>query len=120
MLTQKQRQRCTVLNCLEEYLQLYGDVDFNAHREALEDPLKINPNAAWRKADGYDSKLDATPINYVAICLYLYYSYYSENRWVKKLGWLEQANAGFQELWALYKGELSKSEYDGGNNTGRR
>jgi hypothetical protein len=68
-----------VLNCLEERLQLYRDVDFNAHCEAPEDHLKINLNAAWRKANNYYSKLDATLIYYAAACLHPYYKFYCEN-----------------------------------------
>jgi hypothetical protein len=63
----------------------------------------INIKAAWRKADDYYTKLDDSPAYYAAVCLHPYYKYYCDNSWRTKAGWLNAANAGFQQLWAEYK-----------------
>jgi hypothetical protein len=88
---------------LETRCNQYEDVDFNAHTEAPEDHLHINLKAAWRKADGYYSKLDDSPAYYAAVCLHPYYKHYCENSWADKAGWLDTNNAAFRQLWALYK-----------------
>jgi hypothetical protein len=92
-----------LLNALESSAKPFEQVNFNAHAEAPEDHLVINLKAAWRKANDYYTKLDDSPAYYASVCLHPYYNYYCDNSWVEKVGWIEAANAGFQQLWAEYK-----------------
>lgn len=92
-----------LLDQLEKLAEPYADVVFDAHEEAPEDHLHINLRNAWVKAEEYYRKLDDSPVYYAATCLHPYYKYYCENSWEHKDGWLRTANAGFQELWRLYK-----------------
>jgi hypothetical protein len=92
-----------LLDQLEKLAEPYANVVFDAHDEAPEDHLHINLRNAWLKADEYYSKLDDSPVYYVATCLHPYYKYYCENSWEHKDGWLPAANVRFQELWRSYK-----------------
>ncbi|KAG9384238.1 Dimer-Tnp-hAT domain containing protein [Pyrenophora tritici-repentis] len=92
-----------LLSSLEALTLPYAHVNFNAHPEAPEDHLAINLKAAWRKANDYYDKLDRSPAYYAAVCLHLYYKFYCDNSWRDKVGWLDTANARFQQLWAEYK-----------------
>lgn len=92
-----------LLGSLEAIATPYEDVNFNASINAPEDHLPINIKAAWRKANEYYTKLDDSPAYYAAVCLHPYYKYYCDNSWRTKAGWLDTANAGFQQLWAEYK-----------------
>jgi hypothetical protein len=92
-----------LLTSLETLALPYSYVDYNAHLEAPEDHLAINLKAAWRKANDYYNKLDQSPAYYAAVCLHPYYKFYCDNSWRDKVGWLDTANAAFQQLWAQYK-----------------
>jgi hypothetical protein len=95
-----------LLKRFEEAVELYENVNYDAYDEAPEDHLAINLKLAWGKANAYYKKLDDSPAYYAAVCLHPYYKNYCETSWAGKPGWLEAANAGFQRLWATYKGPL--------------
>jgi hypothetical protein len=76
---QFERETVYVIGAYKAIFRTYDYVNFNAHPEALEDYLAINLNAAWRKANAYYTKLNASPAYYSATCLYLYYRNYCLN-----------------------------------------
>ncbi|RYN15529.1 hypothetical protein AA0113_g12768 [Alternaria arborescens] len=92
-----------VIGAYEAILRTYDHVDFNVHPEAPEDHLAINLNAAWRKANDYYTKLDASPAYYSATCLHPYYKNYCSNSWREKPHWIVSNEAELQQLWARYK-----------------
>ncbi|KAI0570356.1 Dimer-Tnp-hAT domain-containing protein [Pyrenophora tritici-repentis] len=92
-----------VIGAYEAMLRTYDHVNFNAHTEAPEDHLAINFNAAWRKANAYYTKLDASPAYYSATCLHPYYKNYCSNSWREKHHWIVSNEAELQRLWARYK-----------------
>jgi hypothetical protein len=87
-----------VIGAYEAILRTYNHVDFNAHPEAPEDHLAINLNSAWRKANAYYAKLDASPAYYSATCLHLYYKNYCSNSWREKPHWIVSNEAQLQQL----------------------
>jgi len=96
-----------ILKAYESLSEQYTSINFN-EADALEDHLVINVRAGWKKLRKYYEKLDDSPAYYAATILHPYYKYYCDNSWKKQPGWLEKADAQFQELWSEYKGEPGK------------
>jgi hypothetical protein len=73
--------------------------------DAPEDHILINSRAAWLKLKEYYSKLDNSPVYYMACCLHPYYKRYCDKAWNKESTkhWIADNQKAFQQLWAEYK-----------------